>query len=114
MPTFPSLPKPLVGTFQEVPANNTLRSTMERGPAKVRKATTANVYNIAFTVMLSTAQVATLQTFFTGDADYGATSFDFTHPRTGATVTARFTQPPEYYDINGLYYRVNINMEILP
>jgi len=115
MPTFPdTLPAPLANSFQEQPANNIVRTQMDVGPAKVRRRTTANVRSISVAYVLSEAQLQTLETFFLTDAAGGALSFDFTHPRTGATVTARFTEPPQYASMNGLYYQVTVSLEVLP
>ncbi|HRI77598.1 MAG TPA: hypothetical protein PLX33_11510 [Alphaproteobacteria bacterium] len=115
MPTFPdTLPAPLANSFQEQPANNIVRTQMDVGPAKVRRRTTSNVSSIRVAYVLSAAQVDEIQTFFAEDTAGGALGFDFTHPRTGATVTARFNEPPQYASMNGLYYQVTVSLEVLP
>ena len=52
-------------------------------------------------------------TFFISEAQSGAASFTFTHPRTAASVTARFIEPPSYV-ANGPFYTVSVKLEILP
>jgi len=114
MATWPTLPAPIINTFNETLPDNVIRTSMDKGPAKVRRRTTANVRPIQFSMVLTEAQVATLDTFYNTTTLSGAQEFDYTHPRTGATVSARFTQPPAYSDINGLAYRVEVQLEILP
>ena len=115
MTTWPStLPKPAIGTFNETPPKNTIRSEMDKGPAKVRRRTTANVRPISFTLRLSPAQTAILDEFFTTTTASGSLSFDFEHPRTKATVEARFAQEPSYKEFAGVKYDCGISLEILP
>jgi hypothetical protein len=114
MASWPSLPAPLINTFKESVPDNILRTQMDRGINKVRRRTTANARGIQFTMLLSKAQVATLETFYVTTTSSGADEFTCTHPRTAATVNARFTQPPSYSDVNGINFRVEIAMEILP
>lgn len=114
MATWPTLPAPLINTFRETPPDNTIRSQTDKGPAKVRRRTTAGPRPVQFTLHLTTAQVATLEAFYNTTTASGALEFDYTHPRTAATVVARFTSPPAYSDVNGLSYRAEIQLEILP
>src|SRR5690606_14120210 len=115
MSTWPAtLPAPLNGGFRELWPNNIIRTQMDKGPPKVRRRTTANVATLQMQFLMSTAQVSTLETFFQGDAAYGAAAFDFTHPRTGSTVSCRFTRPPEFGTTNGAYWPVSVELEVLP
>lgn len=114
MATWPSLPAPLINTFKETVPDNILRTSMDRGVDKVRRRTTANARGIQFTLLLTPAQISTLETFYVTTLLSGADEFDYTHPRTGATVNARFTQPPAYSDVNGINFRAEIALEVLP
>ena len=115
MPTWPSsLPAPAINTYRETPPQNTIRTQMDKGPPKLRRRTTANVRPISFTLRLTAAEVDVLDAFFVTDVYSGALSFDYTHPRTGASVTAQFTSEPQYGDIEGTLYNVGIELEILP
>lgn len=106
---------PLVGSLQETPPNNSIRSSMDRGPEKVRRRTTANVRPLTFTILLSKADTAVLDTFYNDTTYSGADAFTYTHPRTGAVVSARFTEPPQYQEVGGVgLYRSSISLEILP
>ena len=116
MTSWPStLPqKPLSSGYQEVPPDNTVRTEMDAGPAKVRRRFTANVRKMIMKFELDLSQVDTLDSFFDNTIKSGALSFDMPHPRTGNTVTARIVKPPEYKSIGGEYFDANIEMEILP
>jgi hypothetical protein len=115
MTTWPShLPKPAIGTFREQPPQNSIRSDMDKGPAKVRRRTTANIRAISFTLRLSPAQTEILDTFFVTTTASGSLSFDFEHPRTKQTVEARFASEPSYQEFGGVKYDCGIQLEILP
>lgn len=116
MATWPTTLCPLAGTYQEAPPNNTIRTSMDRGPDKVRRRTTANIRPISFKLLLSAANVEVLDDFFVNDTFSGADQFDFIQPRTGAGVQARFIQAPTYSpksNKNG-WWDVSVQLEILP
>lgn len=116
MPNWPeTLPQsPLIDGCRETPADTVIRTEMETGPAKARLRTTAGVSRLSLTYIMSRAEVDTLQGFFNADISSGALQFDFTHPRTQETIGCRFRQPPAYAPINGDYFRVGIELEVLP
>lgn len=115
MAVWPStLPAPFLSSLQETPPNNVIRSSMDVGPAKVRRRTTANVRNLSFNLMLTPAQVEILDEFYLDDVSGGVLEFDYEHPRTGQSVSARFTEPPQYQEREGVVYSVSVSLEILP
>lgn len=114
MATWPTTFCPLAGSYQETPPNNTIRTSMDRGPDKVRRRTTANVRPVSFKMLLNKTQVAQLDDFYNEDTFSGADPFDFTHPRTGASVQARFVNPPAYQDRGAAMYEAAVQLEILP
>ncbi len=115
MATWPvTLPPPALNTLRESPPRNVIRSNMDKGPAKTRRRTTANIRPLSFSLNLTEAQVQTLDDFFVTTLFSGADEFDYTHPRTGAPVTVRFVQEPEYSEREGVLYNVGIALEILP
>jgi hypothetical protein len=87
---------------------------MEQGPAKVRRRFTAGVRNLGFELLLTVSELATLDTFFNTTTYGGSLSFDYTHPRTLASVTARFTSSPQYVAIDKDNYSVSVELEVLP
>jgi hypothetical protein len=105
---------PLVEGFRETPANTALRTEMETGPAKLRQRTTAATATLSLTFIISTAQLAVLDGFYADTLQGGTLAFDFTHPVTGETVNCRFRQPPARGTLNGGYFRVSVELEVLP
>ncbi len=111
-----SLPAPALNTLRETPPNNSIASQMDKGPAKVRRRTTANVRPISFIMKCTPDQIATLDDFYDNTTFSGSVDFDYTHPRTGAAVTARFKPetPPTWDEQEGVLYNATIELEILP
>lgn len=116
MPNWPeSLPQsPLIDGSRETPADTAIRTEMEAGPAKIRQRTSAGTARLSLTYIMSRAEVEVLQGFFSAGLSSGAMQFDFTHPRTEETVGCRFRQPPAYAPINGDFFRVGVELEVLP
>ena len=109
-----NLPAPLLDSFREAVAETVIRTSMDAGPAKARRRSSAGSGSLTLNYIVSRAQAAVLDSFFDGDAAGGALPFGFTHPRTGATLSCRFRQPPAYAALNGPYFRVSIELEVLP
>lgn len=115
MPSWPvTLPPPALNSLRESPPNNTLRTEMDVGPAKVRRRSTANVRPLSFTLNLEPSQVDVLDDFYMEGTFGGVDAFDMLHPRTDVPVRVRFTQPPEYQEAEGVLYRATVNLEVLP
>lgn len=116
MATWPAtLSPPLANTFRETPPDNSLRTQMDKGPAKVRRRTTAGTRPIAFEMACDNDQLDALDTFYTDTTFSGTDEFTYTHPRTGDVVSARFTSPPSWSDMNtGQTWNVSIELEIMP
>jgi hypothetical protein len=117
--TFPpSLPQyPLMAGYTENVGINIIRSPMELGPAKQRrrgsKPTTMSI-NYVFT----DAQLTTFQTFVI-DTIKGVARFNYTHPRTGASIEVRIVPNGEgdLYSCNKEgddVWMVGFNIEVLP
>src|SRR5437870_11881029 len=93
------------GYKEEFPMN-ALRTQMDAGPPKMRRRYTAAFRPFTGTEIFTTAQVATLDTFFVTTLQGGALAFDWSHPRTGAAASVRFTKPPVVTSLGGGVYRV--------
>jgi hypothetical protein len=105
---------PLLENFQEILPRTAIRTDMDTGPAKVRQRTTAGVGALMVSYLLNIAETIALDAFYQTTLSGGATAFDYTHPRTGATLSCRFTDPPEYAPVNGNYFKVTLTLEVLP
>lgn len=116
MATWPNtLPqKPLYSGYAEDWEKVVLRTEMDAGPAKTRKRFTAGVKNYKWSFAMTEAQVETLYTFYTGSANYGATAFDFPHPRTNSTISIRMVEPPSLSPMGVDSYKVDLVIEQLP
>lgn len=111
-----SLPKQgIFDGYSEQPPDLTVRTQMDAGPAKVRRRFQAGVRKVSAVMIMTRAQVATLETFFYTTLAGGTASFEIEHPRTCAIVVMRFTAPPgEYMRHGASNFRVPLQMEILP
>jgi len=106
--------KPQVSGFVETPPETTIRTQMDAGVAKVRRRFTAGARNITAIYEMTTAQIATFETFYTTTIKGGSLAFDLPDPRTGSTVSARITNVPQYRSIGGEYWSVPLAIEVLP
>ena len=106
----------LTQAFAETAPDNVIASTMEVGPPKTRRRSTAAVRAITGIVRMTTAQVATHDTFFTDTTYDGAEAFDWTHPRTGASVSFLYQPgaPPVYTNAGADNWDVTINLLLVP
>ena len=87
---------------------------MDVGPAKVRKRATSATTKYQLSFEMDNTDVNTLTTFFNTTINDGADSFDMSDPRNGGTETFRIIGSPEISALTGVWFRVNVNMEILP
>lgn len=99
--------------YQEEKMEGSIRTSMDQGPAKVRKRFTAIVQNINATIFLTEAQTEILDDFYENELGFGSLSFDWVHPRTQASVTFRFVKAPAYLP-DGAAWRASMQLEILP
>jgi len=105
---------PLLENYVETVPNTSIRTEMEQGPAKVRQRTTAGVRKLSLSYFLSKEQISELDEFYITGLKGGSMAFDFIHPRNDSDISCRFVSPPEYKAANGSYFKVNIELEILP
>lgn len=115
MPAWPgSLPQvPLLGTYSEAPKTNLVVSSMDYGPSKRRRRTTASIKEAKFMMRMTSSQFDTFETFFEDTLGDGAESFDWTHPRSGNAVVC-YMNGYSVTDETDLYYMVEIELEYLP
>ena len=110
METWPtSLPLPEQAGYSEQQANNILRTQIDAGAPKQRRRYTAVYTTVKFQMTLTSAQTSTLMSFYNR---VGAGNFTWTHPRTSASVTARFTEPP-VLTAKANYFLANVTLEVV-
>lgn len=112
----PSLPQvPLAESFDEELPDTTLRTTMDAGPAKVRRRFSVGVGRLAPVIMyLDDAQQATFWDFFVNTINGGADRFEFTHPRLGVTSEVRIVFPTALPKRKPGLFRLQMQLEVLP
>ena len=117
MPAWPSdLPQqPLVQGFSETAPQLAVRTSMDVGPAKVRRRATAGVTQLKCAFRLSAAQRASLLTFWQTTLAAGARSYTWTHPISGAAITCRIVEPPGFTPAaGGVAWLAALSIEVLP
>ncbi len=116
MATWPaSLPQyVLVEGYSEAPPQNTIRTSMDVGPPKMRRRSTAAVRPITGNQHMNKTQVAALDTFYVTTLNSGVDQFDWVHPRTQSAVDFRFTAPPQYESLGGTAWMVTLSLEVMP
>lgn len=115
MPTYPAtLPKPRIDGMTETRGNNIIRTQMDAGAPKQRRRYTKQIDQWQFNIIVDATQMAAFEAFFDTQLQDGQFSFDWTHPRLGTTVTARFVQPPSYTFLGNNKTQINHVLEILP
>ena len=111
--TLPQVPQK---GYSESIGVNILRTPMDAGPAKQRRrGNKPSNLNVAF--IMTTAQVALLETFCTSTIK-GVARFGFTHPRTKVIEEVRIVPQSEgvLYNLSYLapeYWTVTLQLEVL-
>lgn len=96
MTAWPNLPKPRADGFsEELGKGFVVFQSDKTGADKRRAVTTKAPRTMSFTMSCTATEVATLRTFYETTTHYGVDRFTFTHPVTGATVTAQFVGEPK-------------------
>lgn len=110
-----SLPPNFLQTdYRERFADVLLRTKMDTGPDKVRRRFTAGVQSLSGSMLMTGAQLATLESFFATTLQGGALPFDWVHPRSQSAITCRFVEPPQITGHSVDRYRVGLKLEVLP
>lgn len=90
-----------------------LRSSVDVGPAKVRRRCTAAVQVITGNLLLSESELGYLRTFYDTTLLGGSLRFTWLEPVTRVAKEFRFTSPIKWNSNDG-YYDVNLELEMLP
>jgi len=101
--------------FGESPADVLLRTSMDVGPAKVRRRSTAGVRPVTGKLKVTSAELDTFLVFYVTTLLNGSLRFSWTEPRDGTTpVEMRFAELPEISAIEPGIYETGLKLEILP
>jgi len=110
------LPQQMELGESETPPDVMLRTKMDIGPDKIRRRFTAGVRMVRGFVEMSATNIASFDGFFVSTLKHGSIPFDWVLPRSGAAVTYRFVEVPQYESVADRknWYRVKLSLEILP
>jgi hypothetical protein len=91
----PALPQsPRLEDLQETPPSLAIRTSMDVGPAKVRRRAVAGVTTWTMSLIVTAAQRIALLDFFTDVCEAGAVPFDWKNPSTGVPASFRWVGVP--------------------
>lgn len=116
MPAYPGTLPQLVlqDGYGETARENSIRTSMEQGEAKVRKRYTAAIRKFSIVQFMTGAQVEIFDQFWENDLAFGSLAFSWVHPRTQvAAPRCRIMKPPSYMPV-GPNFKVAYDLEILP
>jgi len=99
--------------FQEIPPDNTIRTEMDVGPAKLRRRSTSAVRKFTVQMFFTTALVATFETFYNTTSESGSLAFSYRAPRTETLADHRFASVPTYAKRDQGYV-VSFQLELMP
>lgn len=112
-----SLPnRPIVSQYQEQFPHTMIESSIDVGPKNRRRRISKNIARFSCTYILDYGQIEILRQFYEETTYGGTLSFNFTHPRTGEPIVARFGTNPIRIDPIGAHqkYKVTISFEQMP
>jgi hypothetical protein len=90
-----------------------IRSAVDTGPAKQRRRFTAVPKPVTFTLQMSEAEIAILETFRITTLQE-VNVFDWIDFKTGAPATYRFMAPPTFTWDADVIWQVTFNLEQMP
>jgi len=109
--TLPS--KVLRAGFKETFPDTSIRTTMDAGPAKVRRRFVAQASQYSVSLFLTNAQVDYLRTFYVTTTESGTLPFNMSNPRTEITESFRFKTAP-VITADGANFNAAFELEKLP
>lgn len=90
-----------------------LKSSVDVGPAKVRRRVTSGVEEVSGNLLLTKTELGYLRTFYDTTLLNGSLRFTWREPVTLVSKEFRFTNPPKWSMTSG-YYTVTLELEMLP
>ena len=99
--------------YQQGCADVSLRSSVDTGPAKIRRRYTAGVQQVKGVLKLSEAQLGYIRTFYDTTLVGGTLRFTWKDPVTMVSKELRFISPVTW-SMTGGWYDVNLDLELLP
>jgi len=106
----------LVDGYMEGVGDGLLEYQPDTGPSISRRRATAVPRPLSGNFEMTSAQIATLRTFFDTTLIGGSLPFTFPDPLTGATLLVKFQKGgiPKWAALGGDYFSVGMSLWILP
>lgn len=101
-------------TFNEGLQNGAVRTSMDAGEDFVRQRFTAALEFHSGDMVMTTAQLAILKTFYRTTTLQGSQWFDWLHQVTGVAAEYRFLAPPSIRPMSGDKWQVEMSFEVRP
>lgn len=118
MPSWPTLLPAFVieSGYQETLEDQTIETSMDTGPAKIRRRFTTAVRRFQVTVQMTPEEADIFETFYLDTLAGGSLPFDWVHPRTRVAKSFRFRKPAPVVTVgaSGQIVRVQMALESLP
>lgn len=112
-----SLPtRPLEDAYEETWRDSQVRSSIEGMPLVQRQRSPGYSKSMSVTFEFTNTQLEAFQSFYRTTLGFGAIPFSWTHPRTGASIRARFIggQSPKHSAIGYDTYHSACMLEVMP
>jgi hypothetical protein len=102
--------------FSEGLADGLIETQPDVGPPTSRRRTTASVRHMSGTMMVTSAQIATLKTFVNTTILGGALAFNFPDQLQSGTLLVKFPKGglPSWSSLGGDTYSLSLTLLILP
>ncbi|MFA7287328.1 MAG: hypothetical protein WC055_00465 [Melioribacteraceae bacterium] len=115
MATWPAtLPQlPLEAGYSESTIDTSIRTSMDVGPAKVRRRISAGTRDHQMQFIMTSAQLSDFKTFYETTLLSGSLSYTWDHPRSGTNYSWRIKKAPQWSK-QGAYYIVPLELEQIP
>jgi hypothetical protein len=113
---WPAVPQAfLTDSYSDGFPDGRLRSSMDRGPDKIRRATSAGVRKISGAIVMTTAELGLFKTFVNVTTIGGSIEFFFSDPLGGPVLLCRFGQNlPTWGYLGEDLWRVSVELEAMP
>ena len=107
----------LASKYGEAVPDNRLITSMEVGPAKIRRRSTSAVRPVQGSIIVTAEELADFKEFYNDDLLGGSLRFTWVDPVDGTTeVEMRFTEPPAWAAIteSSNDFEIDLKLEIMP
>lgn len=104
----------LAGSYSEKPDRNVASFAPEVGPSIDRRRTSIASSQISFQSRYSSAEKALFDAFYRDDLADGTLVLTRKNPKSGATITCKFSEAPSFSDLSPGYYLASLAFSVLP